>query len=159
MSSASSPLDQEMRRWLSPGEMEKLRGGSGLASANFTLTAAEVMLGVPPKTEGSWYCTQSTLVTGFAEVRLLTSVSSQGDTAPASGEASTICDALTVIDCVCVAGGWLKKDWSGGLILSLLVQVLELLVPMSRTRSVPLPAGVVCRSQLATSCRVLQLAA
>src|SRR5690242_10683621 len=106
MSSASSPFDQETRRWLSPGEMEKLRGGSGLASANLMFTEAEVTVGVPPKRPGIWSCTQSTLVSGFAEVRLLTSGSSQGATPPSD---RTICDALTVNDCVCAVGGLLKK--------------------------------------------------
>ncbi len=154
MSSASSPLDQETRRWLSPGEMEMSRGGSGLASAYLMFTAAEVMLGVPPKREGSWYCTQRTLVSGFAEVRLATSGSSQGVTPASAG--STICEAVTLNVCCCAAGVELRKVWSGGVVAASLVQVLEFLVPISSTRS--LPVGVVCRSQLEASCSVLQLA-
>src|SRR4051794_11411863 len=109
MSSASSPLDQPTRRWPSPGETERLRGGSGGASAYLMFTERKVTVGVPPKRLGSWSWTQRTLTSGFAEVRVVTSGASQGAGTPASPAGSTICEAVTVNDCVCAAGVGLRK--------------------------------------------------
>jgi len=75
-------------------------GGKGGASAYFTFTEAVDTL-LP---EVSEYCTQSMLVSGFADERLATSGSSQGWT-PASDEESTMACAETVVDSVCAVGG------------------------------------------------------